>query len=61
MTYAYVYNAYCDPIENADHQHGRQLQKASMKYVNWLSIVNAGISSALFLQSWICPCASKSF
>ena len=36
MTYAYVYNAYSDPVENADadHQHDRQLRKASMKYVN---------------------------
>jgi len=43
MTYTYVYNAYSDPIENADHQYVRQRQKASMKYVNNLSIVNVGI------------------
>jgi len=43
MTYAYVYNACSNPIENADHQYSRQLQKASTKHVNYLSIVNAGI------------------
>jgi len=43
MSYAYVYNADSDPIENSDHQYGRQLQKASVKHVNYLSIVNAGI------------------
>jgi len=34
LTYAYAYNAYSDPIENADHQYGRQLLNASMKYVS---------------------------
>ena len=61
ITYAYVYNAYSDPNENADHQYGRQLQKASMKYVNYFSIMNAGIKSPQFVQSQICPSASKSF
>jgi len=31
-TYAYVQNACSDPIENADHQYDRQLQRTSMKY-----------------------------
>jgi len=44
ITYAYVYNAYSDSIKNSDHQYDRQLHdKASMKHVNYLSIVNAGI------------------
>jgi len=30
--FAYVQNACNDPIENADHQHDRQLQRTSMKY-----------------------------
>ena len=31
-TYAYVQNACSDPIENADHQFDRQLQRTWMKY-----------------------------
>ena len=31
-TYAYVQNALSDPIENADRQYDRQLQRTSMEY-----------------------------
>jgi len=29
MTYAYTYNGYSDPIENADHRYDRQLRRGS--------------------------------